>query len=213
MLAFLATQWQGGITCTCHCEARIANLQLPVERKSLRITQIYCEDGNSSAVISGSAPTQRVRANAADQRHPSLSQDPPDTPHTSDCVGGVHWHPWRPAGHHQNIRQFFLSLSLCNCSHPLSSWEQRAPWGKIQQSTSNGGDGWRDGNATATAMDGATAMRRQHDGDNNVTATTGGGSAAAARQRRWWLRNRTTAVTTEAWRWHLTNTKIGSKLF
>jgi len=36
---------------------------------------------------------------------------------------------------------------------------------KIQQSTSNGGDGRRDGDAKATAMDGAKAMRRQCDGD------------------------------------------------
>ena len=49
-----------------------------------------------------------------------------------------------------------------------------------------GGDGWRDGNATATAMDGATAMRWQRDGDYDATATgrrrrmaVAGGSAGA----------------------------------
>ena len=42
---------------------------------------------------------------------------------------------------------------------------------KIQQSTSNGGDGRRDGNAKATAMDGATAVRWQCDGDYDATVT------------------------------------------
>jgi hypothetical protein len=88
-------------------------------------------------------------------------------------------------------------------SHPLSSWEQRAPWGKIQQSTSNGGDERRDADMTATAMDGATTMHWQRNGDNDRTATTGGGSLAAARQRQWWLCNRTTAVTVEAWQWQV----------
>ena len=107
-------------------------------------------------------------------------------PRISDRVGGVHWRPWRPARDHRRIRRFFLSSSLRNRSHPLSSWEQRAPWGKIQQSTSDGGDGRRDGDATATAMDGATAMRRRRDGDNDATATgrrrrtaVAGGSAGA----------------------------------
>jgi hypothetical protein len=58
--------------------------------------------------------------------------------------------------------------------------------GKIHQSTSNGGDGRCDGDATATAMDGATAMHRQHDGDYDAMATgrrrrtaVAGGSAGA----------------------------------
>ena len=61
-------------------------------------------------------------------------------------------------------------------------------------------DGWHDGDATATAMDGTTAMHRQCDGDNDATATTGAGSLAAARRRRrwWWRRYRMTAVTAEA---------------
>ena len=56
-------------------------------------------------------------------------------------------------------------------------------------------NGWRDGDATATAMDGATAMHPQRNGDNDVTATMGavvaalqndnsGGGSLAAEQRR-----------------------------
>ncbi len=111
---------------------------------------------------------------------------PLDTPRISDCGGRVHWRPWRPARDHRRIRQFFLSSSLHDRSHPLSSWEQCAPWGKIQQSTSDGGDGRCNGNATATAMDGATAMHRRRDGNYNATATgrrrrtaVAGGSAGA----------------------------------
>jgi hypothetical protein len=56
-----------------------------------------------------------------------------------------------------------------------------------QQSTSDGGDGRRDGDGTATAMDGVTAMRRQRDGDYDATftgrrrrmAAVAGGSAGA----------------------------------
>ena len=70
--------------------------------------------------------------------------------------------------------------------------------GKIQKSTSNGGDRQRNGDATATAMDGARAMRWQRNGDNDATATMGGSSLAGAWRRRWWLQDRTTTVTAEA---------------
>ena len=58
------------------------------------------------------------------------------------------------------------------CSYPLLSWEQGVPLEKIQQSTSNGDNGRRDGNTTAmaTAMDGAMAMWWQHNG--NAMAST-----------------------------------------
>ncbi len=176
MLAVLATQSHGVLTCACDCVAKNACLPLPAEIKPPQTTQNCSDDGKSSAVISGSAPTQCVRANAADRRHPSLSQDPPDTPCTSDRVGS-----WPPP---ENLTIFLIVIR--DRSHPLSSWEQRAPWGKIQQSTSNGGNGRRDGDVTATAMDGATAMRRRRDGDYDVTVTgrrrrtaVAGGSAGA----------------------------------
>ena len=64
--------------------------------------------------------------------------------------------------------------------------EQHAPWGKIQQATSDGDDGRCDGDATAMAMDGAMAMRRQRNGGYDATATgrwrrtaVTGGSAGA----------------------------------
>ena len=57
----------------------------------------------SSTIISGSAPKQHVMAKAADQGHPSLPQDTPDTPSTSDHVGGVHWCPQRPARHQGEV--------------------------------------------------------------------------------------------------------------
>ena len=120
----------------------------------------------------------------------------------SNPVGGVYWRPWRPASHHWIIQHFFLSLSLCNRSHPLSLWEQRAPLGKIQQSTSNGGDGRCDSNVTAMSMDAATVTQRQRDSNNDATTMMGHGSLAAAQWQRWqqlWQRNRMTAVAAEAW--------------
>jgi hypothetical protein len=35
-LTELATQWHGGITCACHCVAKIANSQLPAEKNHPR---------------------------------------------------------------------------------------------------------------------------------------------------------------------------------
>jgi hypothetical protein len=96
---------------------------------------------------------------------------------------GFPYRPWRPARHHRKIRQFFSLTSLRDRSHPLSSWEQRVPWQKIQQSTSDGGDGRRDGDATATEMNGTTAKRLRRDADNDATVRTGGGSMATARRR------------------------------
>ena len=46
----LATQWQGDITCTCHCEARIVTFLIPVEKKVSPTTQKHRDDGNSSAI-------------------------------------------------------------------------------------------------------------------------------------------------------------------
>jgi hypothetical protein len=46
------------------------------------------------------------------------------------------------------------------------SWEQRVPWQKIQQSTSDGGDGRRNGKATATEM------RLRRDGNYDATMNT-----------------------------------------
>ena len=78
-------------------------------------------DDESSAVISRSAPKQCVRANTTNPRHPSLSQDPPNTSCTSNRVGGVCWHRQRQSHHHWRIGQFFLLPSLCSCSHPFPS--------------------------------------------------------------------------------------------
>ena len=61
--------------------------------------------------------------------------------------------------------------------------------------------GWRNGDAMATAMDGATAMRWRRNGNNDAMATTAGGSLAAARRqrrRRCWQRYRMMAVAAEA---------------
>ena len=61
---------------------------------------------------------------------------------------------------------------------------------KIQQSTSNGGDGRRDGDAKATAMEDTTVMRRQRDGDYDATVfgwgwrTAGAGGSVGAKTKR-----------------------------
>ena len=154
-----------------------------------------------------------MRTNAASQGHPSHTQDSHNMQCNSNPVGGVYWRPWRPASHHWIIQHFFLSLSLCNRSHPLSLWEQRAPLGKIQQSTSNGGDGRCDSNVTAMSMDAATVTQRQRDSNNDATTMMGHGSLAAAQWQRWqqlWQRNRMTAVAAEAWQQQLGGSAVAT---
>ena len=154
--------WQSSRTLACTAHApKLLNLGSQQAFHSKKYPPCLKTMTKTSAIISRSSPTQRMTANAASQGHPSLSQDPPNMRCTSDCVGGVHWCPWKPACHHQRIQQFFLSLSLRNRSHPLLSWEQCTQMGKIQQSTSNSGNGRRDSNGTAMAMDSVTATQQQ----------------------------------------------------
>jgi hypothetical protein len=81
----------------------------------------------------------------------------------------------------------FDNFSYCRHSATIATpyrRESSACHGKKkQQSTSNGGDGRRDGNVTATEMNGTTAKRLQRDGDNDATVTTGSGSMATAQRR------------------------------
>ena len=60
-----------------------------------------------------------------------------------------------------------------------------ARWGKRQQSTSNSGNGRRNGNMTAKTMDGATTTRQQCNGHSSGTAMAGSVAAAWAAQE-WW---------------------------
>jgi hypothetical protein len=55
-------------------------------------------------------------------------------------------------------------------SHPFLLWEQRTLM-KKWQSTSNGGDGQRDSDGTAMAMDGTVAMRHRCNSNAMATAT------------------------------------------
>ena len=100
-------RWQG--SCTGVSLARATTkpeswfVQSPGVKNTPQSTKKARHHDQSSVVISGSAQTQHVRAKAADQGHPPLPQDTPNTPSTSDRVGGVHWCPWRPTRHHQKI--------------------------------------------------------------------------------------------------------------
>ena len=118
--------WQRShiMACTCVCNY-IAKSGVSTGLPLKKVPPVLKNHDKTSAIISRSSPTQRVRANAASQGHPSLSQDPPNTPCTSNRVDGVHFRPWSPARHHQRIRHFFVTLSLRDHSHPFSSWEQR----------------------------------------------------------------------------------------
>ena len=105
----------------------------PQGKKYTTIHQKACHHDKSSAVISRSAPTRHVRANAADQGHPSLPQDTPDTPSTFDCVGGVHWCPQRPASHHRKICRFFYHHHSATVPAPSHRSEQPQATGAPQQ--------------------------------------------------------------------------------
>ena len=114
-LAVLATQSQGDITCACDCEARIASLPLPTVKKILLTAQKHCNNGNSSAVISISVPTRRVRFSPCPTRTPVCLRRPPDTPSTSNPVGGVRGRQWTPVFLPHTISQFRI---ICRTQHP-----------------------------------------------------------------------------------------------
>ena len=161
------------------------------------------------------------------QDSPPLRKTPPDTPCTYDCDGERIARAVRKngvvilrvstgSGKSTQVPQFLLEDKEeeeeeedddpinggggnDDPRHPPDGileqrWRRQR---KRQQRT--GGNGRRNGNATASAMDGATAMHRQRDGDNNAMALTGGG----AKEQRQWRRYRTTAVAAEAWGWKL----------
>ena len=111
--------------------------------------------------------------------HPSFSQDLPNTSCTSDCVGRVHWHPWRPARHLQTIRRFLYPHHSATIATP-SCCGSSTRWGKRQPLTSNSGNGQRDSNMTAMAMDSTRATQWQYNGRRSGAATAGSAAAASA---------------------------------
>jgi len=76
-LAVMAMQSHGVLTWVCDCVAKNACLPLPGEIKPPQTTQNCREDGKSSAAISGTDLTLRVRYSPANQGHPSFPEDPP----------------------------------------------------------------------------------------------------------------------------------------
>ena len=82
-LAVLATQLHGVLTCACDCVAKNACLPLPAEIKPPQTTQNCGDDGKSSAVISGTDLTKRVRYFPRKPKTPVLPQRPPDSRSTS----------------------------------------------------------------------------------------------------------------------------------
>ena len=61
----------------------------PRGEKTVTNQQKHRDDGNSSAVVSGSVPTRRVRSCPRQPRTPVLRRRPPDTRSTSYPVGGT----------------------------------------------------------------------------------------------------------------------------
>ncbi len=110
---------QGSITSACYYKAKIGSFQLPVVKITPQSAKKSSDDDKSSAVISGSAPTRLVRELLANIGRPSLSQDSPDTPCTSDRVGGVRWRLVRPARHHRTNRRFRIVVRLPAVAAPF----------------------------------------------------------------------------------------------
>ena len=104
-------------------------VQSPEVKNMPQSTKKACHHDLSPTVSSRSAPTRHMRAKAADQGHPSLPQDTPDTPSTSNHVGGVHWCSQRPARHHREVDNFSIVVTPPQLYQPLpikgSSREQQ----------------------------------------------------------------------------------------
>ena len=99
-LAVLAAQLHGVLTCACNCVAKNACLPLPAEIKPPQTTQNCGDDGKSSAVISGTDLTQRVRYFPRQPRTPILPRRPPDSRSTLYPAGSTRLHLQMPVCHH-----------------------------------------------------------------------------------------------------------------
>ena len=100
-LAVLATQSHGVLTCECDCVAKNACLPLPAEIKPPQTTQNCHDDGKSSAAISRTNLTLRVRYFPRQPRMPVLPRRPPDSQSTSYPAGRTRWHLQTPVCHHR----------------------------------------------------------------------------------------------------------------
>jgi hypothetical protein len=87
----------------------------------------------------------------------------------------------------KDFDNFLYRLHSATITTP-SCCESSACWGERQQSTSDGGDGQRNGNMTATVINGAKAMQRQCDCRSSGTATAGSVAVASAAQGWQWQR-------------------------
>ena len=76
-LVVLVTQLHGVLTCACDCITKNACLPLLAEINLPQTTQNCRDDGKSSAAISGTDLTLRVRYSPANQGRPSFPEDPP----------------------------------------------------------------------------------------------------------------------------------------
>jgi len=99
--AVLAMQLHGVLTCVCNCVAKNACLPLPGEIKLPQTTQNCRDDGKSSAAISGTDLTLRVRYFPRQPRTPVLPRRPPDLWSTSYPTGRTRWHLQMPVSHHR----------------------------------------------------------------------------------------------------------------
>ena len=91
-LVVLAMQSHRVLTCACDCVAKNACLPLPGEIKPPQTTQNCRNDGKSSAAISGTDLTLRVRYFPRQPRTPILPRRPPASRSTSYPAGRTRWH-------------------------------------------------------------------------------------------------------------------------
>jgi hypothetical protein len=100
-LPVLVTQSHGVLTCACDCVANNACLPLPAEIKPPQTPQNFRDDGKSSAAISRTDLTLRVRYFPHQPRTPVLPRRPPDLRSTSYPAGRTCWHLQMPVCHHR----------------------------------------------------------------------------------------------------------------
>ena len=77
-LTELATQWHGGITCACHCVAKIASSQLPAEKNRPRTPQSTCVEDGTSAPVQKIPPRSTSELPLPPSDDTSLPTDPPN---------------------------------------------------------------------------------------------------------------------------------------
>ena len=106
--AILASQWHGGNTSLCQCEARIMSLALPRVKNMSQSTKIAINNGTISVIM-----TKCILEKEGCHHPRQQDSQPPNMASTQICAGGAHACTSSIMCDPRNIDDF--ALTICNC--------------------------------------------------------------------------------------------------